>query len=75
MEITDILLPTAILLTVVLWFWALTDLSKSRFKSGKANLIWLLIVLFSPIIGSVLYFQFKKSFVERRPRRFQPKFN
>ncbi|WP_394330278.1 PLDc N-terminal domain-containing protein [Roseivirga echinicomitans] len=53
----------------------MVDLSKSRFKSGKANLLWLSIILFSPIVGSILYFQLKKGYTERRPRQFQPKFN
>tara|TARA_R110001592_G_scaffold18399_1_gene76382 strand:- start:932 stop:1159 length:228 start_codon:yes stop_codon:yes gene_type:complete len=75
MEITDILIPAVILLAIALWVWALVDLSKSRFKSGKDNLLWLLIILFSPIIGSILYFQLKKKFTERHPRQFQPKFN
>ncbi|WP_416376045.1 PLDc N-terminal domain-containing protein [Roseivirga sp.] len=75
MEITDILVPAVLLLTIALWVWALVDLSKSRFKSGRTNLLWLLIILFSPIIGSILYFQLKKGFTERRPRQFEPKFN
>ncbi|KOF02036.1 hypothetical protein OB69_15035 [Roseivirga seohaensis subsp. aquiponti] len=75
MEISDILVPAVILLAIVLWAWALLDLSKSRFKSGRANLIWLSIILFSPVMGSILYFQLKKGYTERRPRQFQPKFN
>jgi len=75
MEITDILVPAVILLAIALWVWALVDLSKSRFKSVRANLLWLLIILFSPIMGSILYFQLKKGYTERRPRQFQPKFN
>ncbi|MGW8123990.1 PLDc N-terminal domain-containing protein [Roseivirga echinicomitans] len=75
MELTDILFPLVILLSISLWVWALVDLSKSRFKSGRANLTWLIIILFSPVVGAILYFQLKKNFTERRPRQFQPKFN
>lgn len=75
MELASIILSIAILLSLGLWTWALVDLSKSKFKSGKANLTWLLIILFFPITGSIIYFQLKKTYTERHPRQFQPKFN
>lgn len=62
-------------LTISLWGWALIDISRSRFKSPMMNTIWLLIVLFLPAIGSVFYFQMKKSLTTNEPRRFQSYFN
>ena len=47
-------------LTIILWFWAIFDITKSRFKEPKMNTIWLLAVLFFPVLGSILYFQLKK---------------
>jgi len=64
-----------VILTIALWIWAIIDISKSRFKNRNMNTIWLLAVLFFPVIGSILYFQLKKEFVTKEPRRFNPNFN
>lgn len=62
-------------LTIFLWFWAIIDITRSRFKNPNMNTIWLLAVLFSPILGSILYFQLKSKFVIKNHRKFQPNFN
>lgn len=64
-----------IFLSIALWFWAIIDISKSRFKKPIMNTVWLLTVLFFPILGSILYFQFKEKFVSKKKRKFQPNFN
>lgn len=64
-----------IFLSISLWFWAIIDISRSRFKKPIMNTIWLLAVLFFPVLGSILYFQFKKKFVSKKKRKFQPNFN
>lgn len=64
-----------IILTIGLWFWAMIDIAKSRFKNQSLNTVWLLIVLFFPILGSIFYFQFRKKFTTKEPRKFQPNFN
>jgi len=46
------LIPVA---TIVLIIWALVDILKSEF-TGSNKVIWVLVVLFLPIIGSILYF-------------------
>ena len=63
-----------IFLSISLWFWAIIDISRSRFKKPIMNTIWLLAVLFFPVLGSILYFQFKKKFVSKKKRKFQPNF-
>ncbi|MBL4604495.1 MAG: PLDc_N domain-containing protein [Flavobacteriaceae bacterium] len=60
-----------IILTIVLWFWAIIDITKSRLKNPKMNMVWLIVVLVFPVLGSILYFQLRR--IERR--KFQPKFN
>ncbi|MGB3183492.1 MAG: PLD nuclease N-terminal domain-containing protein [Cyclobacteriaceae bacterium] len=63
------------ILTIVLWFWAIIDITRSRFEEPNMNTIWLLAVLFFPVLGSIFYFQLKKKFVTKEKRKFQPKFN
>ncbi|MBU2526844.1 MAG: PLD nuclease N-terminal domain-containing protein [Bacteroidetes bacterium] len=63
-----------VFLTLALWFWAIIDITRSRFKKPIMNTICLLAVLFFPVLGSILYFQFRKRFVIEAPRKFQPNF-
>ena len=44
-----------ILLIPVLWIVALVDILKNNFRENN-KLIWILIVIFVPIIGMILYF-------------------
>ena len=64
-----------IILTIVLWFWAIMDITRSRFKNRTMNTVWLLIVLFFPVLGSIFYFQLRKKLINKEPRKFQPNFN
>ena len=63
-----------ILLTIGLWFWALIDITKSRFKDQTMKTVWLLVVLFFPILGSIFYFQLRKKLITKELRKFQPDF-
>lgn len=40
---------------VALPFIAIIDLVKSNFKDGTTKLLWLLIIIFAPILGSLIY--------------------
>ena len=64
-----------VILTIGFWFWALVDIAKSRFKNQTMNTVWLLIVLFFPIVGSIFYFQLKKKFTTKEKRKFNPDFS
>ena len=70
-----ILILVLIFTTVGLWFGAIIDISRSRFKNVNLNTIWLLIVLFFPILGSIFYFLKRKKLITKEPRKFQPNFN
>ncbi|WDT68036.1 PLDc N-terminal domain-containing protein [Cloacibacterium sp. TD35] len=48
-----------ILLPSVLWIFALIDILKSNFKDSTNKIIWVLIVLLLPVLGSILYFIFR----------------
>lgn len=69
------LIMTLLVLTLILWFWAIIDITRSRFKSQTMNTVWLLLVLFFPLIGSILYFQLKRKLTTKKPRKFNPNFN
>jgi hypothetical protein len=42
-------------LAIVLLIWALVDILKNEF-TGSNKLIWVILVLFLPLLGSILYF-------------------
>lgn len=44
------------LLTFGLWIIALIDIVRSEFSGQNDKLVWVLIVLFAPFIGAILYF-------------------
>jgi len=69
-----VLIITLVILAVFLWFWAIVDITRSRFKKPSMNTVWLLAVLFFPIIGPIFYFQFRKESLTKERRKFQPNF-
>lgn len=63
------------ILALLIQFWAIIDITKSRFNDPKMRTIWLIIVLLGPMFGSILYFQLRKNLITKEPRVFQPIFN
>jgi hypothetical protein len=59
----ELLLPSwgLILITIIgfacmaLWFFILWDVVKSRFPGPNDKLLWVLVILFAPFIGAILY--------------------
>ncbi len=43
-----------IVLSLAIPFWTLADVLKGRF-AGQDKLIWVLVILFLPFVGSLLY--------------------
>jgi Phospholipase_D-nuclease N-terminal len=43
------------LLALVLWIWALADIIRRNFRNSNTKLIWIIIVILIPFLGSVLY--------------------
>jgi hypothetical protein len=43
------------LLPLVLWIWALTDLLRSEFQDNINKLIWALVIVMLPLVGALLY--------------------
>ena len=44
-----------ILVVTIFWFWGVHDLLKSELP-GKMPIKWLLVIIFMPIVGFILYF-------------------
>ncbi|SDR71260.1 PLDc N-terminal domain-containing protein [Christiangramia echinicola] len=71
---TEILIILLFTLTIILWIWALIDIYKSHFKNGIFKIIWFIAVIIFPILGSMIYFQFKNKMTSRQRRKFEPNF-
>jgi hypothetical protein len=65
----SILMFSLIFLTAILWIWALVDILRSRFESSVIQILWILVILIFPILGSIIYFQFGKRSTQNR-RKF-----
>ena len=50
-----------ILLPSIFWIIALIDILKSDFRDTNGKIIWALVVIFLPVIGSILFFLIGKS--------------
>lgn len=59
MDVLTVSLIVLLVLSIVLWVWAVYDLRKSRIATNS-KLVWLVVLLFLPMIGPVVYFQINK---------------
>lgn len=57
-----------IVLTIILWFKAISDISRTRFISDTTNRNWFLIVFLVPVFGATLYFIMKKKHIAIKPK-------
>jgi hypothetical protein len=55
------------------WVYALFDCVRNDFRGPNQKLIWLILILFAPIIGTFLYLSMNRS--TREKRTFKPDFN
>lgn len=69
----ETLLAVFIFLQLLITFWAIFDISKSRLKGFYTNTLFLLLVIFLPILGVFAYFLVKR-FLILPKRRFAPNF-
>lgn len=51
----EIILLVFILLPGILWLWAIIDLVKRNFADSTTKIIWALVIIFIPFVGSILY--------------------
>jgi hypothetical protein len=66
--VREIMLLALIMLAFpILVGYCLVDIIKSDFKDSTAKLIWVLIVLFAPILGSIIYLSIGRKSKITRP--------
>ncbi|WP_258099685.1 PLD nuclease N-terminal domain-containing protein [Marinoscillum pacificum] len=39
-----------------IWVWTIIDIIKSEFKDNNEKILWVVLVILLPFIGTVLYF-------------------
>ncbi|MFO7851314.1 MAG: PLDc N-terminal domain-containing protein [Bacteroidota bacterium] len=63
METIAVVITILIIISVLLYAWAVYDLIKHRseFKKKIYQGLWLMVVVFLPVIGAVTYLSVKKS--------------
>lgn len=49
------------LIAVALWVYAIYDIVKGTFQGSIEKAIWLIVVIFFPILGAILYLIFGRS--------------
>ena len=49
------------LLAFVFWLWMLINAIKNPSLSGNERIVWVLVIIFLPFIGSLIYFFVAKS--------------
>ena len=59
-----ILIITLIILMAIIWMWAFVDISRSGFENPTMKWLWIILILFFPILGSIIYFQFGKKYTK-----------
>ncbi len=45
----------------VLWVWSIIDVIRSEFKDSSTKIIWIALLIFLPLLGSIIYFFIGKS--------------
>lgn len=56
-----IIVSVFLFLPTLLWIIALVDILKSNFKDSNNKILWVLVVILLPVIGSILYFIIEKN--------------
>ena len=46
------------LLATIFWIWCIVDIVRGQFKTETDKLIWLILVLVLPFMGTILYIAF-----------------
>ena len=48
------------LLVSLIWMWAIIDIVKGNFKKENDKLVWLILVVAIPAIGTIMYMAYGK---------------
>lgn len=66
-----ILWQLSALLYLGFWVYAVIDMIRSDFKDSQTKLIWALLIVFVPIIGTFIYLSMNRR-TKKGFRRFEP---
>jgi hypothetical protein len=50
-----LLLSVFMVVPGILWLWAIIDLVRRNFSDSATKIIWALVIIFIPFVGSILY--------------------
>ncbi len=54
--ITELIITAFVfLLPTLLWIWAIIDCAKRNFTTTNDKMIWLVVIVLLPLIGSIIY--------------------
>jgi uncharacterized membrane protein len=53
--IGPIMILIFVALSLILLLWALIDILRSDFKDSVTKLVWIIVVIFVPFVGAILY--------------------
>ncbi len=57
--------PGLMVLASIFWVWVLVDCVMKEPSEGNDKIVWTLLIIFTPILGALLYYFF------RRPERIK----
>lgn len=58
----DFLMIVFLILAIILWCWAFMDIQKSQYKNKLQKLLFFILIIVFPVIGTIIYFQFSRKF-------------
>ncbi len=50
-----------IVIAIILWIYAIYDVVKGTFTGSGSKTLWLVVIIFFPILGAILYLIFGRS--------------
>lgn len=65
-----IIISIFVFLPLILTLWALIDILRSTFKDNTSKLVWVIVVIFVPILGALLYLAMGRS--QKASNSFRP---
>ena len=66
MGLPELFIVTTLIVSSVFWIWMLVDCATKEPDTGNTKIVWVIIIVFTHVIGAVIYF------IVRRPERMWP---
>lgn len=62
----ELALLSIFLLPFLLTLYCVIDIIRSEFKDGNTKLLFLIVVLLAPLLGSIIYLVLKKNYIVQK---------